>query len=124
MPLRTYGRVPDPVTGLTTKWVQVNPDPQGNPGSVYLTALIQTLKLNLGESPFYGDWGIPAHESVVTQIYPDYYVTLTQQRYLSQFMSLVVVKQPVTTPTYDVAVQFKSGARVSVDSNGNKYVPV
>ena len=61
---------------------------------VYLTNLAQVLKLNLGESPFYADWGIPAHTSVVTQIYPDYYINLTQQRFMPLFASLLVRKMP------------------------------
>jgi hypothetical protein len=104
--------VTDPKSGARW-WAQVNPDASGNPDSVYLTALIQTLKLNLNESPFYGNWGIPAHESVVTQIFPDYYVMLTQQRYAPRFMSLIIAREPLPMPTYSVAVQFKTGARIS-----------
>jgi len=84
---------------------------------VYLTALCQTLKLNLGESPFYGDWGIPAKESVLTQIQPDYYVMRTQQRYAPYFLFLGVQKLPGTfppLPTYDVTVIFHTGAQDSV----------
>jgi hypothetical protein len=112
MGIHTYGRVTDPKSGAKW-WVEVQPDANGNADSVYLTALIQTLKLNLGESPFFANWGIPAHQSVVTQVFPDYYVMLTQQRYSPRFMSLIVNRQPVPTPTYDVSVQFKSGARIS-----------
>jgi hypothetical protein len=112
MSMRTYGRVTDPASGARW-WVEVVPDANGANDSVYLTALIQTLKLNWGESPFFGTWGIPAHQSVVQQIFPDYYVLLTQKRYAPFFMSLAVVKQPVQTPVYSVNVQFKSGAVVS-----------
>jgi hypothetical protein len=126
MHVRTYGRVTDPASGARW-WVEVEPDQNDNPDSVYLTALIQTLKLNWGESPFFGDWGIPAHQSVVQQVFPDYYVLLTQKRYAPYFMSLAIVKNTAATyPLYDVSVQFKSGAQVSttvipqaiVDNNG------
>ena len=129
MHIRTYGRVTDPKSGARW-WVTVECDNNDNPDSVYLTALIQTLKLNWGESPFFGDWGIPAHMSVVQQIFPDYYVLLTQKRYAPYFMSLGIVKQPLPTPTYSVSIQFKSGAQVSttvipqavVDGNGQAIV--
>jgi hypothetical protein len=112
MPLRTYGRVTDTKSGARW-WVEVQSDLNDNPDSVYLTALIQTLKLNWGESPFFGDWGIAAHQSVMEQIFPDYYVLLTQKRYAPYFMTLGIVKQPLPTPTYSVTVQFKSGSVVS-----------
>jgi hypothetical protein len=110
--IRTYGRVTDPRSGAKW-WVAVEPDQNDNPDSVYLTALIQTLKLNWGESPFFSDWGIPAHQSVIQQVFPDYFVLLTQKRYAPYFMSLAIVKQPVPTPTYSVTIQFKSGASIS-----------
>jgi hypothetical protein len=88
---RTYGRVRDTETGAKT-WVEVTTDANGHDDMVWLTTLVQVCKLNLGESPFYSDWGIPAHASVVTQIYPDFYVALTQQRFAPHFMSLFLYK--------------------------------
>lgn len=112
--MRTFGRVTDPATGARW-WVEVGPDPNGFNDSIYLTALCQTLKLNYGESPFYGDWGLPAHPSVVTQIYPDYYVMLTQQRYAPNFQFLAVTKvADATMPVYDITVRFQTGARDSI----------
>jgi hypothetical protein len=115
--MRTYGRVTDPDNG-TVWWVEVGPDKNGYNDSIYLTALCQTLKLNLGESPFYGDWGIPAFPSVRTQVPPDYYVALTQKRYAPYFLSVGVVKLPVTfppLPTYNISVIFQSGATDSIN---------
>jgi hypothetical protein len=113
MHLRTYGRVTDPASGARW-WVTVECDMNDNPDSVYLTALIQTLKLNYGESPYFGNWGIPAHQSIMQQIFPDYYVLLTQKRYAPYFMTLGIVKQTeVDYPLYTVTVQFKTGAVIS-----------
>ena len=107
--MRTYGRVTD--TSGAKFWVEVGPDVNGYLDSIYLTALAQTLKLNLQESPFYADWGIPARVSITTQVPPDYYVALTQQRYSPRFMTLTVTREPQTfTPTYNIAVQFSAGA--------------
>ena len=72
----------------------VQTDARGFDDMVWLTTLAQICKLNLGESPFFADWGIPARESVVTQIYPDYYVQLIQQRVAPHFMSLMVEHRP------------------------------
>jgi hypothetical protein len=49
----------------------------------------------------------------VQQIAPDFFVTLTQQRFAPFFLSLIIVKQPTTPPappTYGVSVIFHSGA--------------
>jgi hypothetical protein len=114
--MRTYGRVTDPATGVRY-WVEVDPDPAGFTDSVYLTALCQTLKLNLNESPFFGNWGIPAFPSVEQQIQPDFYVNLTQQRYAPFFMFLGVIKVPTNypeTPVYNITCRFQSGATDSI----------
>lgn len=112
--IRTYGRVVDPVTGASF-WTQVTPDSNGWPDSVYLTALIQAIKLNWGESPFYGDWGIPARPSVNQQIPPDYAMALMQARFAQFFMSLQIARVPNSSPpSYNVQVQFHNGAAMSV----------
>ena len=89
--MRTYGRVQDVLTGKKT-WRVVTTDINGFNDSVWLTTLAQVLKLNLGESPFWGSWGIPAHQSVVVQIAPDFYLALTQQRFADKFTSLILVR--------------------------------
>jgi hypothetical protein len=89
--MRSYGRTQDVLTGKKT-WQVVMTDVQGFNDSIWLTTLAQVLKLNLGESPFFGDWGIPAHPSVVLQIAPDYYMVLTQQRFASYFASLILTR--------------------------------
>lgn len=94
--LRTFGRTRDVLTGKKT-WVVVTTDRRGFDDMVWLTTLAQICKLNLGESPFFADWGIPARESVVTQIYPDFYVQLIQQRVAPHFMSLMLEHRPDAT---------------------------
>jgi hypothetical protein len=87
---------------------------------VYLTNLIQVIKLNLGESPFFSNWGIPAHHSIVTQIAPDYYMTLIQQRFASHFLLLTITKSEGfdedgrPSPLYNVNVITTYGAQLSV----------
>jgi hypothetical protein len=91
--MRTYGRIQDVLTGKKT-WVKVETGPHGFNDMVMLTTLVQTLKLNLGESPFWADWGIPAYTSIVTQIAPDLYMALMQQRFAPYFMTLMLQKMP------------------------------
>jgi hypothetical protein len=88
---RTYARVLQP-DGVTLVWVEVTTDANGFNDWVYVTAIIQEIKLNLGESPFWGNRGIPAFPSVVQQIAPDYYMTLIQQRYAPFFLSLTIAR--------------------------------
>jgi len=104
--MRTWGRV-------NGQWVAVESDANGDFSYGWLTTLIQTLKLNLGESPFYPQAGIPAQQCIVTQIAPDYYVNLVQQQFSPYFSTLSVTKDTSQlTPTYTVDVVFRSGERV------------
>jgi hypothetical protein len=115
---RVYGRVTNEAG--QTFWVQVNTDTNGFSDELNVTWLAQVLKLSLGESPFYADWGIPAHQSVITQVYPTYYVTLTQQRFASLFASIIISKVSgvaapnkftAPPPTYNVAIVSHTGAK-------------
>jgi hypothetical protein len=89
--MRTYGRTQDVLTGKKT-WITIETDPNGFNDMVMLTTLAQCIKLNLGESPFWADWGIPAYTSIVTQIAPDLYMALMQQRFAPYFMALLLQK--------------------------------
>jgi hypothetical protein len=118
--VRTYGRTQDVLTGVKT-WRVVTTDPNGYNDTVWLTTLAQVLKLNLGESPFWGSWGIPAHQSVVLQIAPDYYMALTQQRFASYFASLILVRVPDAVdddgrpaPAYQINVLTNAGASIGM----------
>jgi hypothetical protein len=110
--LRTYGRITNPDGSLS--WVEVDTDASGNNDLVYLTTLCQVLLLNLGESPFWSTYGIPAYQSVAQQVAPDYYVALTQQRFAPYFASLIITKvQDTPTPQYQVNVLTHSGVSLS-----------
>jgi len=110
--MRTWGRVTNPDGSRT--WVEVSTDAKGYNDQVYLTTLVQVLQLNLGESPFFGDWGIPAAASVLQQVQPDYYVSLTQQRFAQYFASILLAKRPQPpnqpTPVYALRVVTQQGA--------------
>jgi hypothetical protein len=112
--LRVYGRIPNGQGGKT--WVVVQTDAQGNNDLVYVTALAQYLLLNLGESPFYGFAGIPAEDSVVQQVAPDYYVSVAQQLFAPYFASLIITRQADSiTPIYNVNILTHQGVQLSAN---------
>jgi hypothetical protein len=94
--MRIYGRTPvDPRNPKGPfKWLVVETTPAGLNDDVYIVALAQTLKLNVNESPFWGNYGIPAHQSIMRQIMPDFYILQAQQFYSRFFASLIVTKIP------------------------------
>lgn len=110
--MRTYGRVPiDPLDPDGPKrWVVITTDANGFNDAVYLTALAQTLKLNLAESPFWANFGIPSLAAVNQQIPPDFYVAFTQAYYSQFFASLIITKERVAEPTYRIDVIAQSGS--------------
>jgi hypothetical protein len=92
----------------------VTTDANGFNDAVYITTLIQCLKLNLGESPFFANYGIPAQKSVMTQIFPDFYTYQTQAQFKQYFVSLTVQKVNSPTPTYDINAVTHSGAIIGI----------
>jgi hypothetical protein len=94
-------------------WVEVQTDANGFDDWVWFTTLCQVLKLNLGESPFYAQYGLPAKQSIVQQVFPDFYVARTQQQFAQYFASVSITKQPSATPTYTVNVTTNRGVAMS-----------
>ena len=108
--LRTYGRI-NQVNGLGGTWVEVTTDANGLNDAVYLTTICQVLKLNLNEDPFWANYGIPGQQSVITQVFPDYYAAQTQTQFAPFFSSLVITRiQGSNPPVYNVQAVSHSGA--------------
>ncbi len=127
---RVYGRTTDVLTGAKTWWT-VTTDQNGFNDSVNVTWLAQVCKLNLGESPFFADWGIPAHESIMTQIFPDLFMIRIQQRFAPYFASLLMTLAPIAqgsadsyaagqdgapAPNYNINILTNYGARVGIQT--------
>lgn len=108
-----------PVGTPTPIWVTVQTDSNGNNDLVYFTALCQALLLNLEESPFYAQYGIPALQSVQQQVAPTYYVSFIQQAYAPYFSFLQIAKVASATPTYNVRAITHAG----VVLNANIPIP-
>ena len=96
----------------TYNWVKVETPTYSDFDYGYVVNLIQVLKLQLGESPFYANYGIPAQKSVITQIFPDFFVTQTQIQFAPYFSSLLVSKdQNSQTPIYNISVTLLNGTK-------------
>lgn len=110
--MRTYGRQTDEFGNKT--WVVVETDENGFSDEVYLTTLAQCLKLNLGESPFFGNYGIPQYQTIMTQVMPDYYASQTQTQFSPYFASLTITRvQGSFPPVYNVDAVCHSGAIIN-----------
>lgn len=109
--MRTYGR-------FGGEWIVITTDPFGYNDQVYLTTMMQVLKLNPGESPFYGNYGVPAQRSVTQQIFPDYYTSVVQQQFASYFTSLQIARIAQSPPMYRVNVIAHNGATFETQIQG------
>ena len=98
----------------TWTWQKVEPDSNGDRTNIYIVWLTQALLLNLNESPFYANYGIPAQLSVIQRVFPDYYIARMQQLFSPFFASLIISKRATATPTYDVKVVTKQGAKLTI----------
>jgi hypothetical protein len=94
--MRTWGRVWDELGNPT--WVEVTTDPSGFNDYVYITALIQSIKLNLAESPFWANFGLPAHQSIIQQAAPDFNMQFIATYFSQFFASLIISRTPIASP--------------------------
>lgn len=102
--MRTWGRIEN-----TGEWIEITTDPDGFNDAVWITTLAQVLQLNRGESPFFGNYGIPAQQSVISQLFPDWYVSETQAQFAGFFSSLSLRKIPDFDPRYEFDVTTNQG---------------
>jgi len=110
--MRTYGRITNEDGSKT--WVVIETDANGFNDNVNLTTLAQCLKLNLGESPFFGNYGIPQYQTIMTQVMPDYYAAQTQTQFSPYFASLTITRvQGSYPPVYNVNAVCHSGAIIN-----------
>lgn len=67
-------------------------------------------QIGIGGVAFYANYGIPAQQCIVQQIYPDYYVNMVQQQFAGYFASLAITKvDGADNPTYNIDVVFYNG---------------
>lgn len=112
--MRTWGRVED--ASGRKRWVLVETDPAGFSDYVYITALVQCLKLNLAESPFWADFGIPAHQAIVQQAAPDHNVQFIASYFSRFFASLIISRAPIEAPASTFRAAPATGTAASTTS--------
>lgn len=101
--MRTWGRSKDGA------WHEVT-----DTSLVWLTTLIQTLKLEQGESPMFGNYGLPAQQAVISQIIPDAAVARTQAQFSPYFASLAVSADTTAQqPTYNIQAVLPDGSPIN-----------
>ena len=112
--MRTFGRVYD--ANKVPTWVEVSTDASGRNDLVWATTLCQTLLLNLNESPFFANYGIPAKTALIQQVAPDFYVMRTQQQFSQYFANLVISRVPAAAdPVYKVNITTNQGVKLNAD---------
>lgn len=114
--MRTYGRLTRADGTKCWEVVQTNPV-TGDNTAVWLTTLCQCLLLILGESPRFANYGLPALAAVKQQLWPDSYVTQTQQQFSQYFASLIITKLAGLIPMYRASIITFTGVKI------NKKVP-
>lgn len=114
--MRNYAWIEPP--GGTGQFVEITTDSNGFNDAVYLSSLIQWFRLNLGESPFWAQAGIPMQQTVVTQVFPDFYVARTQQYFSSFFAAINITRASNSSPpTYNAVVTTHSGSVIPFSLN-------
>lgn len=117
--MRTWARQFNSDSGLL-EWQQVDTDVNGYNDEVYVVTLEQCLKLGLGESPMYANYGIPAQQSVLTQIFPDFYSNRTVQQFRPYFANLAI--QSINAED-DAGIAYPAYL-ITVTTNQNSVVPM
>lgn len=108
---RVWGR--ETASDGTRSWVAFETDSSGSDDCPNFIWLQQALLLNLNESPFYADWGIPVQQTLATSVYPDYYTAKTQQRFSQYFPSCSIARVSSSDVAYSVNITTKTGIKVS-----------
>lgn len=93
----------------TRTWQAIETTSAGSNDNLNFIWLQNVLLLNINESPFYSDWGVPVHQTMVSQILPDYYMSLIQRRFSEYFASVIINRISATTPTYSISVTSATG---------------
>jgi hypothetical protein len=104
-----------PTGALTSVWVEISTDANGNNDFVWLTTLCQCLLLNLGEDPVFSNYGIPVIQSVQQGVPPDLYVARMQQAFAPYFASLKIQRDTDQNgnPVYKVGVMTNQGVTIN-----------
>lgn len=107
---RVWGRVHN--SDGTRTWEAYETATDGSDDMPNFIWMQNVLLLWLNESPFYSNWGVPVQKTLATQVFPDYYMALTQQRFSQYFASCIITRLTQTAPSYRVSIVTKTGIKV------------
>lgn len=106
--MRIHGRKTNP--DGTKSWVTIDTEDGGDQDSVYVLWLIQVLKMNTLESPFWPGWGVPMWQALQNTYYPDSSLSQIQATFSQYFTYLSISKVPSDTLLqYSISLITKSG---------------
>lgn len=109
---RVWGRIWNG-TKTSRTWTAFETDDSGSDDLPNFIWLQNALLLRLNESPFYATWGIPVVPTLASQVNPDYYTALMQQRFSNYFSSCVISRVSSTQISYNVSIVTRSGITVN-----------
>lgn len=105
--MRIHGRKINP--DGTKTWVTYD-TAAGDPiDAIYVVWLIQALKMNTLESPFWPGWGVDIWQSLQNTFYPDSSIANMQAEFSQYFSFLSITRQSDPDPHYAVSVITKAG---------------
>ncbi|KMQ89824.1 hypothetical protein RF55_10509 [Lasius niger] len=94
---RVWARTGQPDQDGKRKWISVSDN------TAILTWLQQAVLLQLGESPFWVDWGLPVIGFLSQGIYPDLYMQKTKERFQPYFLNVNINRNIPDNPEDQIA---------------------
>jgi hypothetical protein len=105
--MRIHGRQPNPDGTYT--WVTLDTVTGASIDEIYVLWLVQSLKLNTLESPFWPGWGVPIWQAMQNTFYPDSSIAQLQANFAQYFAYLSITRLNDPDPFYQVIVITKNG---------------
>jgi len=110
--MRIHGRLLNP--DGTKTWVTLDTAKGDSIDTIYVLWLVQTLKLNTLESPYWPDWGVPIWQVMQNTFYPDSSIAKIQANFSQYFSYLSIARVPNPDPYYSVTVITKNGTTKTI----------
>ena len=93
----------------TKTWVTLDTENGDSLDAIYVLWLIQTLKLNTLESPYYPGAGMPIYQAMQNTFYPDSRIAKIQANFSQYFSYLSITRLTNPDPYYQIIVITKNG---------------
>ena len=93
----------------TKTWVTLDTNNGDSEDQIYALWLIQVLKLNTLESPFWPGWGVPTWQAMQNTFYPDSSIAKIQSQFSQYFSYLSITRLSNPDPYYKIVAITKNG---------------